>query len=161
MRDIGMRVLYFKRNRFSPEEESKYGGVSYAPLDDLLAQSDFVSLHLPYGKDTEKFAGRDFFSKMKRGAYLINTARGGILDETALYENLKSGHLGGAALDVYRFEPVPADTPLLELENVLWTPHISGGEPEYMIEETEAVLTNIANVFHGKALQGLIPEFIS
>jgi len=161
MRDIGMRVLYFKRNRFSPEEESKYGGVSYAPLDDLLAQSDFVSLHLPYGKDTEKFAGRDFFSKMKRGAYLINTARGGILDETALYENLKNGHLGGAALDVYRFEPVPSDTPLLELENVLWTPHISGGEPEYMIEETEAVLTNIANVFHGKALQGLIPEFIS
>jgi len=64
-------------------------------------------------------------------------------------------------LDVYRFEPVPADTPLLELQNVLWTPHISGGEPEYMIEETEAVLTNIANVFHGKALQGLIPEFIS
>jgi len=56
---------------------------------------------------------------------------------------------------------VPSDTPLLELENVLWTPHISGGEPEYMIEETEAVLTNIANVFHGKALQGLIPEFIS
>jgi glyoxylate reductase len=161
MRDIGMRVFYFKRTRLSQEEESKYGGVSYAPLDELLAQSDFVSLHLPYGKDTEKFAGRNFFSKMKPGAYLINTARGGILDEVALYESLKSGHLSGAALDVYRYEPVPSDTPLLELENVLWTPHISGGEPEYMIDEAEAVLTNIAKVFHGRAPQGLVPEFVS
>jgi glyoxylate reductase len=161
MRDMGMRVLYFKRTRLSPEEESVYGGVSYAPLDELLAQSDFVSLHLPYGKDTEKFAGRDFFTKMKRGAYLINTARGGILDEVALHESLKSGHLGGVALDVYRYEPVPSDAALLDLENVLWTPHISAGEPEYMIEEVEAVLTNIAKVFHGKAPRGLIPEFVS
>ena len=161
MRDMGMRVLYFKRTRLSPEEESQFGGVSYAPLDQLLAQSDFVSLHLPYGKETEKFAGRDFFAKMKRGAYLINTARGGILDEVALYEILESGHLGGAALDVYRYEPVPSDTPLLALENVLWTPHISGGEPEYMIDEAEAVLTNIAKVSHGKTPQGLIPEFLS
>jgi phosphoglycerate dehydrogenase-like enzyme len=61
---------------------------------------------------------------------------------------------------VYR-KPVPSDTPLLELENVLWTPHISGGEPEYMIEEAEAVLTNIAMVFHGKAPQGLISELVS
>ena len=161
MCDMGMRVLYFKRTRLSPEEERKYGGVSYTPLDELLAKSDFVSLHLPYGKDTEKFAGRDFFAKMKRGAYLINTARGGILDEVALYESLKGGHLGGAALDVYRYEPVPSDTPLLDLENVLWTPHICGGEPDYMIDEAEAVLTNIAKVFHGKPPQGLIPEFVS
>jgi len=69
--------------------------------------------------------------------------------------------LGGAALDVYRYEPVPSDTPLLALESVLWTPHISGGEPEYMIDEAEAVLTNIATVFHGKTPQGLAPEFLS
>jgi len=157
MRDMGMRVLYFKRTRLSPEEEENLGGVVYAPLDELLAQSDFVSLHVPYGKETEKYAGRDFFAKMKPGAYLINTARGGILDEAALYESLKSGHLGGAALDVYRYEPVPSDTPLLDLENVLWTPHISGGDPNFMIDEAEAVLTNISKVFHGKAPQGLIP----
>jgi phosphoglycerate dehydrogenase-like enzyme len=159
MRDMGMRVLYFKRNRLSPEEESKFGGVSYTPLDELLPQSDFVSLHIPYGKNTEKFAGRQFLAKMKRGAYLINSARGGILDEVALYESLKSGHLAGAALDVYRYEPVPPDTPLLELENVLWTPHISGGEPDYMINETEAVLTNIADVVHGRPVRSLIPDF--
>ena len=161
MRDMGMRVLYFKRTRLNPEEENNFGGIAYTPLDELLAQSDFVSLHIPYGKNTEKFAGRDFFAKMKRGAHLINSARGGILDEVALYESLKSGHLAGAALDVYRYEPVPPDTPLLDLDSVLWTPHISGGEPEYMINEAEAVLTNIANVFHGRRPQGLIPEFVS
>ena len=151
MRDMGARVLYFKRTRLSPEEETHYGGISYAPLDELLAQADFVSLHVPYNKETEKFAGRELLAKMKRGAYLINSARGGILDEEALYESLRSGHLSGAALDVYRYEPVPADCPLLDLENVLWTPHISGGEPEYMIAEAEAVLTNIARVARGNS----------
>ena len=161
MRGMGMRVLYFKRTRLSPEEEANFGGVSYAPLDELLTQSDFVSLHIPYEKNTEKFAGHEFFAKMKPGAYLINTARGGILDEVALYESLKAGHLGGAALDVYRYEPVPSNTPLLDLENVLWTPHISGGDPNYMINESEAVLTNISRVFHGKGAQGLIPKLVS
>jgi phosphoglycerate dehydrogenase-like enzyme len=156
MRDMGMRVLYFKRTRLSVEEEREYGGISYAPLDELLAQSDFVSLHLPYSKETEKFAGRAFFTKMKRGAYLINSARGGIVDEEALYESLKNGHLGGAALDVYRYEPVPSDTPLLDLDNVLWTPHISGGEPEYMLQEVETVLSNIAKTFHGDPPEGLV-----
>jgi phosphoglycerate dehydrogenase-like enzyme len=159
MRDMGARVLYFKRTRLSPHEESQYGGISYALLDELLAQSDFVSLHIPYSKETEKFAGREFLSKMKRGAYLINSARGGIVDEEALYESLKSGHLAGAALDVYRYEPVPANCPLLELENIMWTPHISGGQPEYMIAEAEAVLTNIARVVQGKSPENLVAEF--
>lgn len=161
MRDMGMRVLYFKRTRLTPQDEKQFGGVSYAPLDELLAQSDFVSFHIPYAKETDKFAGREFFAKMKRGAYLINSARGGLVDEVALYDSLKSGHLGGAALDVYRYEPVPANCPLLELDNVIWTPHISGGEPEYMIAESEAVLTNIARVVHGKGPENLIPEFRS
>jgi len=156
MRAMGMHVLYFKRTKLSPEEESQYGGISYAPLDELLPQSDFVSLHVPYGKETEKFAGRDFFAKMKRGAYLINSARGGVVDEAALCDSLTGGHLGGAALDVYRYEPVPANCPLLDLDNVLWTPHISGGQPEYMIEEAEAVLSNIARVLHGKPPEGLV-----
>lgn len=161
MRSMGARVLYFKRTRLTPQEESQYGGISYAPLDELLAQADFVSLHVPYNKETEKLAGRELFSKMKAGAYLINSARGGIVDEVALYESLKSGHLAGAALDVYRYEPVPPDCPLLDLDNVLWTPHVSGGEPEYMIAEAEAVLTNIARVASGRSLENLVPEFRS
>jgi glyoxylate reductase len=161
MRSMGARVLYFKRTRLTPQEENEYGGVCYVPLPELLAEADFVSLHVPYNKETEKFAGRELFAKMKRGAYLINSARGGIVDEAALYESLKSGHLAGAALDVYRYEPVPADCPLLELDNVLWTPHISGGEPQYMIAEAEAVLTNITRVAGGKSPENLVPEFRS
>ena len=155
---MGMRVLYYKRNRLTAAQEQGYGGIEYAPLDELLAQSDFVTLHVPYNAGTEKFADAAFFAKMKPGAYIINTARGGVLDEKALYESLVSGHLAGAALDVYRYEPVPPDSPLLDLENVLWTPHTSGGEPEFMIDESEAVLGNIARMYRGEAPVGLVPE---
>src|SRR5262249_37546568 len=98
-------------------------------------------------------------SKMKRGAYLINSARGGIVDEEALYEALKSGHLSGAALDVYRYEPVPTNCPLLELENILWSPHIAGCDLAYIIHEAEAVLANIATFVHVTSPQDLVPEF--
>ena len=155
-RDLGLRVLYFKRTPLTADEEASYGGITYAPLDELLARSDFVSLHLPYGTDTEKFADGAFFSKMKRGAYFINSARGGLVDEKALYHSLKSGHIGGAALDVYRYEPVPIESPLLELDSIIWTPHMSGGQPEYMIEEVRAVLTNIARVLRGDVPTNLI-----
>lgn len=153
---LGMRVLYYKRHRLSSEEEAALGGVRYVDFDELLAQADFVSIHAPYGKETEKMIGREAVGKMKRGAYLVNTARGGIVDEEALYEALKSGHLGGAALDVYRYEPVPPDCPLLDLDNVLWTPHISGGEPEFMVREVEDVLANIARVLRGEIPSGLV-----
>lgn len=156
VRMLGMRVLYFKRQRLSVEEEAALGGVRYVDFDTLLAQSDFVSIHVPYGKPTEKMIGREALRKMKRGAYLINTARGGIVDEEALYEALRSGQLAGAALDVYRYEPVPPDCPLLDLDNVLWTPHISGGEPGFMLREVEDVLANIARVLRGESPAGLV-----
>ena len=146
---MGMRVLYHKRTRLSTEEENRLGGMTYVSRAELLAQSDFVLIHVPYEKATEKFADAAFFAGMKRGAYFINTARGGVCDEAALYDALKSGHLGGAALDVYRYEPVPSDCPLLDLDNVLWTPHMAGGRPEFMIRESEDVLANLARVLNG------------
>jgi phosphoglycerate dehydrogenase-like enzyme len=158
MRAFGARVLYYKRHRLTAEEERQYGGIEYAPLDVLLPQADFVSLHLPYHSGTEKVAGRAFFAQMKNGAYLINAARGGLVDEQALYDGLVTGHLRGAALDTYRYEPVPADCPLLALDNVLWSPHIAGGEPDYMLVETETVLANIARVLRGEPPAGLIPS---
>ncbi len=147
---MGMKILYYKRTQLTPDEEARLGGVTYVPRAELLAQSDFVSMHVPWEKATEKMADAAFFAGMKRGAYFINTARGGICDEKALYEALQSGHLGGAALDVYRYEPVPADCPLLDLDNVLWTPHMAGGRPEFMIRESEDVLTNLARVLRGE-----------
>ena len=151
-RGMGVRVLYYKRTPLTAEDERALGGVEYASLDALLGQSDFVSLHVPYSAQTERFAGRDFFAAMKQGAYLINTARGGVLDEAALYDALSGGHLAGAALDVYRYEPVPAASPLLGLDTILWTPHISGGQPEFMLRESEEVLTNIASALAARRI---------
>lgn len=155
-RAFGMRVLYFKRRRLSAEEESRLGCAEFQPLDDLLAQSDFVSLHVPWGPQTEKFVDGAFLGKMKRGASLINTGRGGLVDERALYDALREGRLASAALDVYRYEPVPAECPLLQLDNVVWTPHCAGGEPSYMLRETEEILANIARMLRGEPLAGRV-----
>jgi D-3-phosphoglycerate dehydrogenase / 2-oxoglutarate reductase len=98
--------------------------VELVPLDDLLSQSDFVSLHLPLLPETQGLVNRAFLSKMKMGAFLINTARGEIVEESALLEALQSGHLRGAALDVFAVEPPSRDNPLLALKQVVATPHL-------------------------------------
>ena len=151
-----MRVVYYKRRRLSIEDEIALGGVKYLPLDELLAQADFVSIHVPYGPETEKMIGSRELVKMKRRAYLINTSRGGVVDEEALYDALQKKRIAGAALDVYRYEPVPPDCPLLDLDNIVWTPHMSGGEPGFMLREVEDVLANIARVLRGEAPLGLV-----
>ena len=155
-RAFGMAVVYYKRHRLSAREEAELGGVRYVTFDELLGQSDFVSVHVPYSPDTEKMIGRDALSRMKRGAYLINTSRGGIVDEVALYDALTSNHIAAAALDVYRYEPVPPDCPLLELDRMIWTPHMAGGEPEFLLREVEDVLANIARVSRGEDPLGLV-----
>jgi len=158
-RAMGMPVFYHKRTRLSVEEEQAIGGIQYVSREELLARSDFVTVHIPYTQETEKYINAEFFVQMKQGAYVINTSRGGILDEAALHDSLTRGHLAGAALDVYRYEPVPADCPLLKLDNILWTPHISGGQPEFMMRESEDVLTNVARVLNGERPEGqLSPE---
>ena len=159
MRAMGMTVLYTKRTRLSVEDETALG-VEFCPLDELLARSDFVSIHVPYGPATEKMVDAGFLAKMKKRAYLVNTARGGIVDEIALHAALSSGHLAGAALDVYRYEPVPADCPLLDLDTVLWSPHTAGGRPEFMVEESEAVLANLARVLRGDLPVGQIAPLV-
>jgi lactate dehydrogenase-like 2-hydroxyacid dehydrogenase len=154
LRAMGMKVLYYKRSRLSEAEEEQLGGIVYTSRENLLAKSDFVSVHIPYNTENEKYVDAAFISQMKHDAYIINTSRGGILDEAALYEALQSGHLAGAALDVYRYEPVPPDCPLLDLDTIIWTPHISGGRPEFMIRESEDVLRNIARALRGDKPEG-------
>lgn len=99
-------------------------GVEIIGIDDLLAQSDFVSLHLPLLPETHRLVNHDFLAKMKLGAFLINTARGEIIDEAALVEALEGGRLRGAALDVFAVEPPDAANPLLALKQVISTPHL-------------------------------------
>lgn len=155
-RTFGMRVVYYKRQRLPADDEDAVGGVQYLPLDELLAQADFLSIHVPYSPNTDKMIGKSELAKMKPGAYLINASRGGVIDEEALYDALQSGRIAGAALDVYRYEPVPPNCPLLDLDNIVWTPHMSGGEPGFMLREVEDVLANIARVFRGDAPSGLV-----
>ncbi len=98
-------------------------GVDLVPLDDLLAQSDYVLVNCPFTPDTRGLLGPDQFALMKPGAVLINTARGPIVQEQALIEALQSGRLAGAALDVFEKEPLPADSPLCSMDNVILTSH--------------------------------------
>jgi len=125
LRGFGVSVVYTKRQRVAPEVERDLG-VEYVSLDELLGTSDHVSLHLPFEPANEAMIGEREFGVMKPGAFFINTARGRLVDEWALVAALESGHLGGAALDVFQFEPLQVDSPLRTAPNVLLTPHSAG-----------------------------------
>jgi glyoxylate reductase len=122
-RGFGMRVLYLNRHP-RPELEAELG-LWRVDKATLLAESDFLSLHVPLTPETRHWLGRAELAAMKPGAMLINTARGGVVDQIALAEALAGGRLGGAALDVTEPEPLPMDSPLLTLPNVLIAPHIA------------------------------------
>jgi phosphoglycerate dehydrogenase-like enzyme len=113
-----MRVIYH-----SPNAQPAYGAQP-VELDILLRESDFVSIHVPLKPETKHLVNAEFLAKMKPNAVLVNTARGGVLDQTALYHALKSNQLFAAALDVTDPEPLPMDSPLLELENCIIVPHL-------------------------------------
>jgi len=117
-----MRVLYYDPGASTPPQGLP--AVS-TDLDTLLHESDFVSIHVPLTPDTRHMVNADFLSKMKPEAVLVNTARGGVLDQSALYKTLKEQRIFAAALDVTDPEPLPLDNPLLELDNCIIVPHIA------------------------------------
>ncbi len=117
-----MTVLYHNRNRDAQAEAEL--GVRYATLPDLLQQADFVTLNMPLTAQTRKMIGRAELEMMKPTAYLINLARGGVVDHDALLEALQNRQIAGAALDVTEPEPLPRDHPLLVLDNVIIAPHL-------------------------------------
>lgn len=117
-----MKVLYNKRSRDEKAEEEL--GIEFADLDRLLAESDFISLHVPLTEQTRHMINKDTFSKMKKGVYLVNTARGPVVDEGDLVDAIRDGKVGGAALDVYDNEP-NINPELVAMENVILTPHIA------------------------------------
>ena len=123
---FSMNILYYKRNRL-PEWIEKELRATYSELDRLLEKSDFVSLHVPHAPETEKMIGRDELRRMKHTAYLINTSRGGVIDQEALVTALRTRQIAGAGLDVFNKEPVPYDDPILSLDNVVLSPHAGGG----------------------------------
>jgi phosphoglycerate dehydrogenase-like enzyme len=124
-------------------------GMRRAPLDEVLATADIVTLRLPLTPATRHLIDRHRLALMKPGAVLINTARGPIVDESALVEALHSGHLGGAGLDVFETEPPPAVSPLMAMRNVVLTPHISAGTRDAFEAKMHAAFDNLRRFFAG------------
>ncbi len=135
---------------YASPQEVPFPGARRASLDDLLAESDFVSLHTPLTAETRNLLSRERIRRMKRGAVLVNTARGGVVDDDALAEALRDGHLAAAGIDVFPDEPrVPAA--YLGLENVVLTPHVGSGTRETRVAMTRMVADEVMRVAAGEA----------
>ena len=151
-RAFEMEVLYHKREPLPREIEERLG-VRAAPLDELLGVADFVSLHVPHGPETDRLIGARELGLMKPTAYLINTCRGPVVDEAALIAALRSRAIAGAGLDVFDQEPLPFDSPLTQLDNVILTPHIGGGTGGAREKQMRDVLDNVVRFARGEPLR--------
>ena len=133
----------------SPERAEKLG-VKFVGLDELLRTADVVSIHAKLTDDSRSLIGKPQFDLMKPDALLVNVARGPIVDTNALVDALNSGHLGGAAIDVFDQEPIPADHPLLGCEQVVLTPHCADMTPEGVDLLNEGVVDNVIAFLQGQ-----------
>lgn len=150
-----MTVLY---NKHDPDPEAeKELGVTFASLAELLAKSDFVSLHVPLTDETRHMINKETLAKMKKGSFLINTARGPIVDERDLVEALKSGHLAGVALDVFDNEP-NIDPELLAMPNTITTPHIASATLEARNKMGEMAVEAILDTLEGEKPTAIVNE---
>jgi D-3-phosphoglycerate dehydrogenase len=141
----GVRVLAYGRSGDLPQ------GIEPASLERLLAESDIVSVHLTLAAESRNLLDRRRLLQMKPGAFLINTARGGIVDETALHELVAGGHIGGIAFDVFETEPLAADSPLRRLGPAILTPHVLGHTKESIDALPAAAAANIVRALRGEA----------
>lgn len=130
--------------------KKEYDGVEFVPFDELLARSDFLTVHCPLTPETERLFGADAFAKMKKGAYFINTARGGVIDESALLDALSSEKLSGAAIDVLTKEPMPTDCKLIGAKNITITPHIAWAPIETRKRLLDIVVDNVRAFLAGE-----------
>jgi len=151
---VGSRIVYYDPAIERSAAAERIGALP-VPLASLLTSADVVSLHVPLLPSTRSLIGRRELSAMKRGAVLLQVSRGGVVDEVALAESLQSGHLGGAAVDVYSSEPPTADNPLLQVggeaaHRLLLTPHIAGVTRQAWAFIFRSAWQNIERVLHGE-----------
>jgi|ERR1043166_1218385 D-3-phosphoglycerate dehydrogenase len=155
-RAFGMRIVVF--DPYVKSDSPALAGLDAtlcAKLEDALAQADFVSVHSPLTPETKHLFNARVFSIMKRGAFFINTSRGGVMDEVALLAALQNGHLGGAGLDVREIEP-PARSAFDSLDNVILTPHVGAFTLEAQTRTFEAVCDDLDNVLSGGAAANFV-----
>jgi D-3-phosphoglycerate dehydrogenase len=153
---FGMRAVAYDPY-LSPSRARSLQVELFEDLDQVLAQSDFVTMHMPLTAETKHIINAERISKMKRGARIVNCARGGLIDEQALFEALKSGQIAAAALDVYEAEPPPSDFPLRSLANVVFTPHLGASTAEAQ----ESVGIEIAEAIRSILLEGVIRNAVN
>ncbi len=144
---FGMDAMAY--DPYLPEEVAKQMGVDLTDLDSVLKNSDFITIHVPLTPETKHSISAEQFEIMKDGAYIVNCARGGIIDEDALYDALVNNKIGGAALDVYEEEP-PKDSKLFELDNIVLTPHIAASTKEAQRDAAIIVADEIIDLAKGK-----------
>lgn len=145
---FGMKVIAY--DPFAKDNLFAAAGVERVELDTLLARSDYISVHAPLTPQTRGLLNKEAFAKMKKGVYIINTARGPLIDETALVAALDSGQVGGAALDVVTTEPLAKNSPLLGRDNVIVTPHTAFYSIEALDELQSKCASDVARVLSGE-----------
>lgn len=146
-RGLGLRMNVIAHDPFLPPGASTTPGVELVDLERLLARADFVTLHVPYSDATKNLISRERLALMKKGARLVNAARGGLVDEAALLEALEKGHLGGAALDVFEVEPPAKDSKLVARDDVIATPHLGASSHEAQHQVAVDVADQICEFF--------------
>ncbi len=146
LRALGANVIYTARSQRSAAD------ADFVTLDELLSQADIVSLHCPATPETIGMISRTAIARMRPGAVLVNTARGELVDEAALVDALRSGHLRAAGLDVCARDPTAADNPLFALPNVVLTPHVGWLTPETLARSMTVAFENCRRVAAGEAL---------
>ena len=145
---MGMSNIYYKRKPLSAELEGVFDA-SYRDLDDLLRESDYVCVATPHTPETEGMIGAEQIALMKESACLVNIARGGIIDEDAMIAALQEDRIAGAGLDVFTYEPLPLESPLCALDNVILCPHIGGGTGTNRVIELGAALQEMNRILTG------------
>jgi phosphoglycerate dehydrogenase-like enzyme len=150
LQPFGVEVLYTRRSRDRAAEDRL--GITYATLEELVAKSDILSLHVPANPQTNRIVNAELLARAKPGMFIVNTARGSIIDEDALVNALRDGTIGGAALDVFTSEPLRSDHPLRGLKNVILTPHVAAGtrDEAWLDREIGPLVDSIVSVLKNR-----------
>lgn len=151
-----MDVIYYNRSR--KEIVEKELGITYKPMDELLAEADFLVTLTPLTAETTHLIGEREFGLMKEGSFIINASRGPVIDEEALIKALQSGKLAGAGLDVFEKEPLPKGSPLLSMKNVVTTPHIAAGTHQTMANLAWTAAKSMVEVLETGTSKNIVPE---
>jgi D-3-phosphoglycerate dehydrogenase len=151
---LAMKVLAY--DPFITKEVATRSGIELGTLDEIFTRADFITVHTPLTDETRGIVGEAAFARMKNGVRIINCARGGLVDETALYNAIKAGKVAGAALDVFVEEPVPTDHPLLTLEEVVITPHLGASTGEAQDSVAVTIADQVANFLQSGAIAGAV-----